>query len=216
MIGHELSEKLSAECILQAKQFNINVNIFEAVWGKDYQEHLNKLDIKLGQVKPGKMTLGHYGNFLSHYYLWLDCIDKNEPYLILEHDGYLIRELPEDILDQFEDVCKLDSLNPYAPEYDTEVQKNIKDTVEIKTIDFIKRKKAGYYSWGVYAYIIKPVGAKKLVDWVKEKGFIATDNQVASDVLDVKTCRPSIARLHPIMAIDRNIYTLSTSRNANE
>jgi len=216
MIGHPLSEQLSAECVAQAKKFKIDVAVFEAIWGKDHEYHMSKLGLKLGRVKPGKMSLGHYGNFLSHYYLWLQCIDSNESYLILEHDGYFIRKLPKNILDQFDDLCKLDSLNPYAAGYGTEVQKNIEEPIVVNTIDFTKRKKAGYYSWGVYAYIIKPAGAKKLVKWISEHGFIATDNQVASDVLEVKTCTPTIARLHPIMGVDKNIYTLSTSRNSNE
>jgi GR25 family glycosyltransferase involved in LPS biosynthesis len=61
------------------------------------------------------------------------------------------------------------------------------------------KKHAGVYSTGVYAYIIKPQGAKKLIDYVYEHGFRATDNQVGTIVLDVKVCIPSVARLHPVM-----------------
>lgn len=213
MIGHELSEKLSLECRTQASKFDVQVEIFPAIWGEEIQKQLDKLELKLGRVKPGKMTPGHYGNFLSHYNLWLKCIDINEAILVLEHDGYLQRSIPSNLCEKFTDICKLDNLNPYAVDYDTDVIKNLDKDIIVKPIEQIKRKKAGFYSWGVYGYIIKPEGAKKLITYISENGFIATDNQVATDVLDVMTCSPSIVRLHPIMAIDRNIYTLSTSRN---
>jgi hypothetical protein len=45
MLGHELSEQLSAECRQQAAKVGVNVEIFEAIWGKDYEQHLKKLNI---------------------------------------------------------------------------------------------------------------------------------------------------------------------------
>jgi hypothetical protein len=76
------------------------------------------------------------------------------------------------------------------------------------------KKQAGCYSSGVYAYIIKPQGAKKLIDHIREHGFLATDNQVNTNVLNVKTCIPSVARLHPIMKSREIIGQMSTSRQS--
>jgi len=36
--GHELSERVSKECVTQAAKFNIDVTVFDAIWGKDYLE----------------------------------------------------------------------------------------------------------------------------------------------------------------------------------
>jgi GR25 family glycosyltransferase involved in LPS biosynthesis len=76
------------------------------------------------------------------------------------------------------------------------------------------KKRAGCYSSGVYAYIIKPQGAKKLIDWINEKGFLATDNQVNTNVMDVKVCIPPVARLHPVMKSREIIGQMSTSRQS--
>ena len=55
MLGHEMSEQLSAECRQQAAKFGINVEIFEAIWGRDYEQHLEKLKIKLGKQKLAQL-----------------------------------------------------------------------------------------------------------------------------------------------------------------
>jgi GR25 family glycosyltransferase involved in LPS biosynthesis len=115
--GHELSERVSKECVTQAAKFNIDVTVFDAIWGKDYLEHLASTGLKLGRVKKSRMDLGHYGNFFSHYYLWQKCLELNEPLIILEHDGFFIRKMPNDILDKFTDLLKLDCENPFKSNY---------------------------------------------------------------------------------------------------
>ena len=228
MLGHEMSEQLSSECRAQAAKFGINVEIFEAVWGRDYEQHLEKLNIKLGRQKLSKMTLGHYGNFLSHFYLWMACVKDNEPYLVLEHDGWLMREVPENIFSQFDDICKLACFSPYMKKdggYDVIVDRDLTSPVRIYRINDIPtqtgyddalrfKKSAGCYSAGVYAYIIKPQGAKKLIDWVYEYGFLATDNQVNTKVMDIKVCVPPVARLHPVMKTREIIGQMSTSKQS--
>ena len=228
MLGHEMSEQLSAECREQAAKFGINVEVFEAVWGRDYEQHLKKLNITLGRQKLSKMTLGHYGNFLSHFYLWMACVKDNEPYLVLEHDGWLMREIPKNIFAQFDDICKLDCFSPYMKKdggYDAIVDRDLTSPVAVHPIIDIPKltgyddalrfkKQAGCYSTGVYAYIIKPQGAKKLIDWVYENGFLATDNQVNTNVMDVKVCVPSLVRLHPVMKTREIIGQMSTSKQS--
>ena len=228
MLGHELSEQLSSECRAQAAKIGVNVEIFEAIWGRDYAEHLEKLNIRLGRQKLSKMTLGHYGNFLSHYYLWTKCFNEQEPYLVLEHDGWLLRKIPDDILDQFDDLCKLDCYSPFMKKdggYDAIVDQDTTSPVAVHSIldipkltgydDALRfKKQAGCYSSGVYAYIIKPQGAKKLIDWINENGFLATDNQVNTNVMDVKVCIPPVARLHPVMKSREIIGQMSTSRQS--
>jgi GR25 family glycosyltransferase involved in LPS biosynthesis len=226
MKGHELSETLSQECQQQAAQHGLDVQIFEAIWGQDYQQHLQTLGIRLSsQQKPGKMTLGHYGNFLSHYYLWQGCVRDNVPYLVLEHDGWILRDIPSNLLDQFDDVCKLDCYSPYMTGYSSVVVKDLASPVTAVPIqqlheatghgDAIRVKtRTDYYSCGVYAYIIKPQGAKKLIDHVQANGFLATDNQVNSRVMTVVACVPPVARLHPIMKSSKIMAELSTSKQS--
>ena len=211
--NHEFSEKLARECIVQANKFGLDVQIFDAIWGQDYKEHMSSTGLVPGRVRKNKMSLGHYGNFFSHYYLWQMCVEINEPVIILEHDGYFIRKLPEDILDNFTDALKLDIENPYAADYDKKINDNLSQPLKyFDSVEGIhKKKKCGWYTWGSYGYIIKPSGAKKLISWVKENGFISTDNQIASYILDIYICSPSIVRLHPFYKDRESITNNSTA-----
>jgi GR25 family glycosyltransferase involved in LPS biosynthesis len=211
--GHELSERVSKECVTQAAKFNIDVTVFDAIWGKDYLEHLASTGLKLGRVKKSRMDLGHYGNFFSHYYIWQKCLELNEPLIILEHDGFFIRELPNDILDKFTDLLKLDCESPFDGEYSEKISKGLNSQIEyINSIEGIhKRKKTGWYTCGSYGYIIKPVGAEKLISWVTEHGFTSTDNQLGDSVLDISMCSPSIVRLHPLYEGKAAILKFSTT-----
>lgn len=210
--GHEHSEKVSNDCILQASKFDIQVKIFDAIWGSEYKEHMDLTGLKLGKVKKNKMNLGHYGNFFSHYYLWKKCLALNEPIIVLEHDGYFIKKIPDNVLDNFIDILKLDCEDPYSLEYAEKINDGIsQSTTYLHSIKGIhKRKKCGWYTWGSYGYIIKPSGAKKLIDWVTENGFMSTDNQIADDVLSISICKPSILRLHPLYE-GNGIFEYSTT-----
>jgi hypothetical protein len=83
------------------------------------------------------MTLGHYGNFLSHFYLWMQCVRDKVPYLVLEHDGWLMREIPGNILNQFDDICKLDCFSPWMKQdggYDVVVDQDQTSPVTVHSI----------------------------------------------------------------------------------
>ena len=216
--GHKLSERLSDDCIEQAKKYNIEVKKFDAIVGSEHKNHLEKLNIKLHtNVTLQKMSDGHYGNFLSHYYLWLNCINDNIPYLILEHDGYFIKPLSNDILNNFDNVLKLDLFHPYKSDYDKKVKEGENNIISISTIKEHspnKKKSAGFYSAGAYAYIIKPLACKKLIDWINVNGFLPTDNQLGLDIVDVKEPNVTIVRHHPFFSINDNIFKYSTAKSS--
>lgn len=198
--NNEISEKYARECVDQAKQFNVAVEYFDAINGIDYPQHLEKLKIN-PKYKFKKGRAGVFGCFLSHYYLWKKCITDNIPYLILEHDGYFIRPLPEDILESFNDVLKLDNFDPYSKSYDTVmnetdgpifVQKYYNDKAK-----FLEKNQTGNYMRGAYGYIIKPHAAKKIISWINENGFVPADQQLGDAIVDIQVTTPTIVRLHP-------------------
>ena len=171
-------------------------------------------------MREKKKTPGMFGNFLSHYYLWRECARGTEPYLILEHDGYFVRPLPQDVLDRFAHVLKLDDVDPYSKDYHAIMQQQQQEQkpTEILAMDTTGRgnKGAGFYTPGSYAYIIKPAAGGLLVDWIQHRGFLPTDNQLALGVVDIRVCRPTVARLHPLFAQGDNIHTLSTAKFADQ
>lgn len=212
--NNQLSERVAKDCIEQATRFGISVEIFNAINGLEYQQHLEKLNIRpLKKFKKGKP--GVYGCFLSHYYLWKECAESKEPYIILEHDGFLIKSLPGNILDQFDDVLKLESENPYRSTYEDrlEITKDNNLTYNIVEPYPDMNNGAGWYSVGAYAYIIKPQAADKLITWIDKNGFLPADQQLGSYAITLHECKPSLARLHHFYIKDGNIKSMSTTMN---
>jgi glycosyl transferase, family 25 len=209
-----ISEKYADLCIKQAKKFNIDIEYFDAINGLEYQKHLEKLKI-FPRYKFKKGKAGVFGCFLSHYYLWRQCVHEQVPFIILEHDGYFIRPLPLDILDKFDDVLKLDNCDPYSKSYNTLVQDLQHDQVVQQynnpQAKFLEKNQTGNYLRGAYGYIIKPHAAKKIIDWINVNGFIPADQQIGSNIVDIKVVVPTIVRLHP--DYHNIIGTLSLTNN---
>ena len=209
--------QMAQECYDQAVKFNLQPDFFKAINGHDADYHYERTNI----VKGGKFKKnrpGVAGCFFSHFYLWEKCVELNEPIIILEHDGYFTRRLPNDILDQFTDVLKLDRLDPYSSKYETMIdeEKHNKVTVE----DYknpspknLSKYNISNYFKGAYSYILKPAGARKLVYSARTYGHRPADQQINNTVLNLKTTIPTVARLHPFYAIGNNIETESLTRN---
>jgi len=212
--GNYDSEKNAAQCIERARLFGINVEHFDAIDGYSYPEHLKKLGIRPKYIFKGGRP-GVYGCFLSHYYLWRDCVNDNIPYLILEHDGYFIRPLPQNFLGTFQDVLKLDDEDPFSEEYSNEVTKakpfSIKKYHNSQT-KLTEKNGTGNYMRGAYGYIIKPNAAKKILDWIEVFGFVAADTQIGSNIVDIRVTVPTVVRLHP--CYQDKILELSLTRNS--
>ena len=88
--GNELSEESANKTLQSAKQSGLEPEIYYGV-NKYEAEHIltnSGLDI---DNKDGVFTKVSYkestiGCFLSHWSLWKKCINRNEPFVILEHD----------------------------------------------------------------------------------------------------------------------------------
>lgn len=210
-----ISEKYAADCVTQAAKFGIEVEYFDAVNGLEYQGHLAKLNI-LPKYKFKKGRAGVYGCFLSHYYLWKQCVDEDTAYGILEHDGYFVNPLPDNILDKFTDVLKLDNLNPFLKTYETDLAQQESQLTAIEKYfnpkaKFLHKNMTGNYLLGAYGYLIKPHAAKKLIDWIAVNGFVPADNQIGDALVDIRVTVPTVVRLHP--AYFQNIKALSLTGN---
>lgn len=212
-----ISEFYSEQCIIQANKFGIQVKKFDAVNGHDYARHLSLLDLK-PRYKFKKKRPGVFGCFLSHYYLWQYSIDKNVPLIILEHDGYFIRKIPENILNNFEDVLKLDRLDPFSNSYQELLTNEENLEIEYETYKhhsskLIEKHGTGNYFKGAYSYMIKPNACLKIINWIKKNGFVPADQQIGDAIVNLKAIKPTIARLHPDYL--NNIDRLSLTKNTN-
>jgi glycosyl transferase family 25 len=213
--NNPISEKYAAECVEQARTFDICVEYFDAINGLEYQQHLDRLKIR-PKYKFKKGRAGVFGCFLSHYYLWKKCSEDNIPYTILEHDGYFINALPDNVLERFQDVLKLDNLDPFSSEYNNRIESQTGSNISINkyynpTAKSLEKNQTGNYMRGAYGYIIKPHAAKKLIDWISINGFVPADNQIGDALVDIQVISPTVVRLHP--AYFKNISALSLTGN---
>lgn len=214
---NEHSCQMAQECYDQAVVHGLQPDFFKAINGNNAHMHYEKTGI-FPKRKMKKGRLGVIGCFFSHYYLWLECINLNSPIVILEHDGYMLKPLPDNILDTFEDVLKLDRLDPYSKSYNSLLEEEKNLPLEIHKYINLNPKNpkkigTGNYFKGAYSYIIKPAAAKKIIDHVAEYGHVPADQQIGDWILDTRTTTPTVARLHPYYAISNNINTASLTRN---
>ncbi len=155
------SIKMLEDCLLSAKNFDWNVEVF---WGvnkdsitKDVWKHFNispSTDVKF------RKRLGAQGCFLSHYQLWLKCLDLNTEIIILEHDAIINSPLPEIVTDK--DLVKLYRRN----------RKNHTD------------RYTGIWNVGSHAYYITPQGARKLIKWSKNNFGYHVDTMLGDKIVE--------------------------------
>ena len=120
--------------------------------------------------------------FFSHYGLWMKCVSRNEPILILEHDAIFVRRLnPEYILESKYGIIGLNDplgATRRADVFDSQIQtmrgvKYDEDKVlPVPTVDVFDVPQG---LAGNSAYIIKPEAAQQLLDVVKELGAWPND-----------------------------------------
>jgi len=203
MQGESISETLSQECAESCKKFGIEPEIFPAIHGKDinvqWYKHSLK-DFKFNQ-RIKKINPGMVGCLISHLTLWKKSLELNKSILIFEHDAIMLKEIPESILSKFEDVCNLDWLSRRTANYDKEVMIDRGEDVKL-----YMKKRPSYsglelynksHIKGAHAYIVKPQGAQKLVDFVWSAGALAPDVIINSVSCLLTYTETSYCRINP-------------------
>jgi len=211
---HEFSSDIAQQCVSRAQQFGLDVEFFDAVTGKQALEIFQHHGIQKYPHKLKRNTDGVQGCACSHYLLWKQCAQDQTPYLILEHDAYMIRPLPN-MLDKFDHVLKLDPCDPFAPTYDYDTaQDHGINIVRYDTGWGYKKKAAPYggYFRGAWAYIIKPKAATMITQAMANNGWVPADKQFGETLLDLKTTMSTVFRIHPTYN-SANIEQLSLTRN---
>ena len=99
---------------------------------------------------------GAWGCFISHYRLWLQCRDSENPMVILEHDALAQAAWPRD-LDLDHCVWKL--WRPVPLKY--------KPTV-------------GHWNRGAWAYTLTAAQAASLIRFTEQQGALALDKQIGT------------------------------------
>ena len=133
--------------------------------------------------------------FMSHYRLWHKVVSTNEPILILEHDAQFVQKLDyQYILDSKYDIIGIN--NPLMATRKARVFHDLikQHPQEIQPIPDIDEFNVPQGLAGNSAYIIKPAGAKNVLDAAEQYG--AWPN-------DALMCK----QLVPRMGVTREFYT---------
>ena len=138
-----------------------DLTLFEGVNGhKDYlQNHNLRLYTKSKKSKRLMERPGTAGCFLSQYLLWQQCVVSQQTICIFEHDVIFQKPMGETKLC---DVYKFEGFKKAKP------------------------TPAGVWYEGARAYMIRPTGAKKLLDWTHDNGAMPADWMLNDGIVNMK------------------------------
>lgn len=113
---------------------------------------------------------------LSHFGLWQKCYNQDETFLILEHDAIWKQKLPNWVTDD----SKYDIIGINDPMYATRRSRKFHEEIQkkeslIQRPPVIDEEHVPQGIAGNSAYIMKPSGAKKMLDLVAEYGLWPND-----------------------------------------
>jgi hypothetical protein len=190
--GHDLGERFGAAALQTGVEQGWNLKRFDAVDGRKITyENLPEYGLKLDTSHKKQIQAMHrpgvFGNFLTHWKLWNLCVELNEPIGCFEHDIIFKKPPPVDIL-HFEDLLKLDRIKQQKP-YGT-----------------------GACWQGAHAHIIKPAGAKKLIEWGKIRGVQPADVMIGDAVCKIEFNLDRLIEFNPESHAPDGTALFSTSK----
>lgn len=214
--GHSISEggyaalKASSEAVGN----DFEIERFKAITSDKVDEIMAKLDLKWNYPEKGRvwdeetqMFKSSYGGphlrrvacALSHYMLWAHCVTYGLPILVLEHDAKFVKKFDRDI-QKIISGSKYEYVGINDPRKATrkdQVFHNIvqsssePDLLDVPTIDDMKIPQG---IAGASAYVVKPLGAREILDAVKEHGLWPNDAIVCQ-------------QLFPWLGVTKQYYT---------
>lgn len=206
-----ISESMAEECISSAHTNGLYVEKFYGIYPDSIDKEMESEKLKLNEAALKKIRPGVIGCFLSHYKLWNKCYESNSPIVIFEYDALVINKISYNLLEKFEDYLNLDFtrhlyLNQSIDTYLKNLQQS--DSIEVNTFEpeLPRQVKSFGYKFmnrahikGAYGYILKPSGAKKLIECTKEDGIVPADVAINLKYLNMSYTTPSIVQLNPRM-----------------
>ena len=180
---------------LGSYEFVDAVNGREITYNELKQAGYDTWDKWIDPIINTKITKGEIGCFLSHYQLWKECISQNTPFLIVEDDAVIKKELPYDeikeLIDQEYNFIYLGWLEMNK---DNSLSINDKFVVPV------------YPYWGL-AYVITPQAANILVNGNIEKNIIPVDEYLPFMMKDLN---PIAYKENEIVFLDESKLTSDT------
>lgn len=179
-------------CVESGRRFGYDVELVKSVWWRDMAEVHTALGLRQ-RYKPvaggrfdGKVCpRTRMANGTTHYLLYLECIGRNEPICILEHDAEFVGELPEPRPGVIQVSSHADR-QLTKREWSQCGRANKMRRYSGREIDWVEGDGVVRHPLngtnGTSGYIISPDAAAKMVDYIKATG-IAFADRVRSSVI---------------------------------
>lgn len=144
-------------------------------------------DLKTGLIKSAYQTANKNTRIacaLSHWLLWHKCLTEDTPLLILEHDALFIEKLEHSVILK----SKFDIIGINSPAAATRKAHEFHDKVQagrllIQPVPTVDEFNVPQGLAGNSAYIIKPAGAKSILDAAREHGLWPNDALMCKQII---------------------------------
>jgi GR25 family glycosyltransferase involved in LPS biosynthesis len=207
---HNESQMAADKCIQSSKdlQNDFEITKFNAITPKDVDKLLKEFQIKWNYPWEGKVTdfstgltksaystnnpKARIACSLSHYKLWKECSEADEPYLILEHDSIFIRQINYHMINR--SLKLIISLNNprfatrRAVDYLNSIKTSAPDKFGVVFAPSVDDPSIPQGLPGNSSYIIKPSGAKKMLKLVEEYGLWPNDALMCKQLIPQIGC----------------------------
>lgn len=202
--GNDFSVQMTTETVQALQQFNIDYELFDGVVGRAGVKVLESFGVRpSASVKKDQWTDGTIGCLASHYLLWDKCAKQDEPFLILEQDGVLVRD-PREILPLVEKACHLDAYLPFESghdehykTYDANIEKYEPGVKKHPRNNFyIGNEVTGESFRGTYGYILTPAGAREVLNFIKKYGAFPSDKCLCVKATYIQRANSTYVRLN--------------------
>jgi GR25 family glycosyltransferase involved in LPS biosynthesis len=174
------------------KKFGVNVQKFESVNPRNLHSKVSEHQLKLRYTpvpssktdfEARKAPEKRICNGMTHYMLYLKCVEYDEPIMILEHDTYFVGVPPSEGI--YDGVIQISSHNTHQVD-----AKKMKSCVRANKMfkfqpdyeyDDNWDKNAGVFKHpltgtnGTSGYIIGPGAALKMIEYIRKDGIAFAD-----------------------------------------
>lgn len=173
IIAHS-SSPVVGHCVQSLKQHGWQYEIVPAVDGSQITEaNWQQIGVVMSDLGKMKRRPGAQGCWLSHFALWKQCVELQEPIVILEHDALVTGPWPDNL------------------DIDTQLIK-LYNSAECKI-----NPRFGLWSKGSHAYTLTPTQAQILITDAQKKQAQSLDKHLGDSVLPWTFHKDNLVVLNP-------------------
>jgi hypothetical protein len=155
LFEHENSQKLLQDCLDSCSKWGWSAEPFPATLGTAVTaQHYERAGLYLNPNTKIYQRKGHQGCFFSHWRLWHQCVELNQPIIVLETDAVIQGPLP-------------------TVDLSAGIQKFHRDRGT-------KTGTTGTWSKGAHAYAIAPDQAAALIQGIRETEVKPSDKCIGT------------------------------------